>query len=48
MTRWANNTLTREQIVLFSPTLDSSIDEDHPVRLFDEILTVLDWSSWES
>lgn len=47
MTRWANNTLTREQIVLFSPTLDSSINEDHPVRLFDEILTVLDWSSWE-
>lgn len=48
MIRWANNTLTREQIVLFSPTLDSSIDDDHPVRLFDEILAALDWSSWES
>lgn len=48
MTRWASNPITRKQIVLFSPTLDSSIDEDHPVRLFDEILSVLDWSSWES
>jgi transposase len=48
MTRWASNPLTREQIVLFSPTLDSSIEEDHPVRLFDEILSVLDWSSWEN
>lgn len=48
MTQWANSTLSRDQIVLFSPTLDSSVEEDHPARLFDEILTVLDWSSWES
>jgi transposase len=48
MTRWAGTSLKREQIVLFSPTLDSSIDEDHPVRLFDEILAEMDWSSWES
>ncbi|RQD87520.1 IS1182 family transposase [Methanosalsum natronophilum] len=48
MTQWANSTLSRDQIILFSPTLDSSIEEDHPARLFDEILTVLDWSSWES
>ncbi|OHB54167.1 MAG: hypothetical protein A2Y12_16965 [Planctomycetes bacterium GWF2_42_9] len=47
MTRWANTSLEREQIVLFSPTLDSCIDEDHPVRLFDEILVELDWSVWE-
>lgn len=48
MTRWADTSLKREQIVLFSPTLDSCIGEDHPVRLFDEILAELDWSSWES
>lgn len=48
MTRWADTSLKREQIVLFSPSLDSCIDEDHPVRLFDEILIELDWSSWES
>lgn len=47
MTQWAERPLSREQIVLFSPTLDSSIDEDHPVRLFDEILRALDWSAWE-
>jgi transposase len=35
-------------MVLFSPTLDSSIAEDHPVRVFDEILAALDWSSWEN
>jgi len=48
MTRWANSPLARRQIVLFSPTLDSSIDDDHPVRILDEILAALDWSSWEN
>ena len=47
MTRWASSPVARGQIVLFSPTLDSSIEEDHPVRVFDEILAALDWSSWE-
>ncbi|MBW1860315.1 MAG: IS1182 family transposase [Deltaproteobacteria bacterium] len=48
MTRWAGSPLAREQIALFSPTLDSSIEEDHPVRLQDEILSALDWSCWEN
>jgi len=38
----------RDQMVLFSPTLDSRIPEDHPVRLFDEILQGCDWSAWEA
>jgi len=32
--------MDRRQILLFSPTLDAVISEDHPVRLFDEILSV--------
>jgi len=48
MDYWAKAPMDRNQIALFSPTLDSWIPEDHPVRLFDEILSRLDWSSWES
>jgi len=39
--------MDRNQILLFSPTLDSMIGEDHPVRLFDELLQLCDWSAWE-
>jgi transposase len=48
MDYWAKAPMDRNQIALFSPTLDSWIPEDHPVRLFDEILSRLDWSDWES
>ncbi len=34
---WAKAPMKREQMVLFAPTLDSTIPEGHPVRLFDEI-----------
>jgi len=40
--------MDRNQIRLFSPTLDAVIPEDHPVRLFDEILSQLDWRPWEA
>jgi transposase len=40
--------MSREQIVLFAPNLDEMILEDHPVRLFDEILAGCDWSDWEA
>jgi transposase len=40
--------MARDQFVLFSPTLDSSISDDHPVRLLDELLQGLDWSAWEA
>ena len=35
----------RERLVL--PTLDKLVSEDDPVRLFDEILSQVDWSPWE-
>ena len=48
MDYWAPAPMNRKQTVLFSPTLDSVIPEDHPVRLFDEILHRCDWSQWEA
>jgi transposase len=45
---WAKAPMGREQIVLFSPTLESMIAEDHPVRLLDEILGRSDWTAWEA
>ena len=48
MDYWAKPGLDRSQAVLFYPTLDDSIREDHPVRLLDEILRAQDWSSWEA
>ena len=44
---WADVPMQREQIVLFAPTLDSTIADDDPVRLFDEVLAGIDWSEWE-
>jgi len=48
MSYWATPPMDRNQILLFSPTLDATIAEDHPVRLFDDILSNMDWSSWEA
>ncbi len=48
MSYWAKPPMDRKQIALFSPTLDATIDEDHPVRLFDDILARMDWSPWEA
>ena len=45
---WARPAVCREQIVLFAPTLDEAISEDHTVRLFDESLRTMDWSAWEA
>lgn len=45
---WAKPPMRREQIVLFAPTLDETIAQDDPVRLFDEVLAGLDWSDWEA
>lgn len=47
MEYWAKPRMARDQMVLFSPTLDASISDDHPVRLLDELLQGLDWSAWE-
>ena len=45
---WADPFLDRTRTHVFSPTLDSMIDEDDPVRLVDEVLAEIDWSSWEA
>jgi transposase len=45
---WAKSPMGRDQILLFSPTLEAMIGEDHPVRLFDEILGRVDWTAWEA
>jgi transposase len=47
MEYWDKAPFRRDQILLFAPTLDESISEDHPVRLLDEILHGRDWSAWE-
>jgi len=38
--------LARHQTLLFCPTLDECIDDNHPVRHLDEILQGMDWSAW--
>lgn len=45
---WAEAPMNREQISLFSPTLDSVISDDDPVRLFDEVLSEINWNDWEA
>ena len=45
---WAEPFLDRERTRVFSPTLDSMIDADDPVRLVDEVLDETDWSDWEA
>jgi transposase len=46
MDYWAKPGLDRLQAMLFYPTLDECISQDHPVRALDEILRGLDWSAW--
>lgn len=48
MSYWAKAPMPREQLVLIATTLDDRIPDDHPVRLFAEILEGYDWSLWES
>jgi transposase len=40
--------MNRFQNVLFSPTLDDTVAVDHPARLFDDILSQVDFRDWES
>ncbi len=45
---WAEPLLERERTRIFSPSLDSMIDNGDPVRLVDEVLAEVDWSEWEA
>ncbi|MFN6302473.1 MAG: IS1182 family transposase [Planctomycetota bacterium] len=44
---WQDAPLPREQIVLIPRSLDDAIPADHPVRIVDEVLNSVDWTSWE-
>jgi transposase len=48
MDYWQKAPWERDQLVLFAPTLEERIPEDHPVRLIDEVLDAYDWSEWEA
>ena len=48
MAYWAKPEINRHQVQMFCPTLDSMISEDHPVRLYEEMLSALDWREWEA
>jgi transposase len=48
MGHWATAPLDRLQVTVFAPTLDDSLADDHPVRLFDETLRTMDFTAWES
>lgn len=48
MSGWNQAPLPRDQIMLIPVTLEDCIPQDHPVRIFWEILDGLEWSAWES
>lgn len=48
MSYWQDAPMPREQLVLFTESLESRIPADHPVRLLDEILESMDWTAWEA
>jgi len=45
---WQEAPLPRDQLLLLDLTLEQRIPMDHPVRILDEILSRLDWTSWEA
>ena len=46
MDYWAKPGQDRLQALLFYPTLDETVSQDHPVRALEQILRGLDWSAW--
>ena len=48
MVQFIGPVLDRNQYVLIQDTLDQTIPQDAPVRLFDMVLGMHDWSDWES
>lgn len=47
MASFSRPIVPRDQLVLFPQRLDEVIPADHGVRLLDDILGRLDWSTWE-
>ena len=48
MDYWAQPRIDREQVPMFAPTLGEMVCDDHTVRMFDEILAIVDWRQWEA
>ncbi len=48
MVHFAVPPVGRDQLTLFTEKLDDIIDDDHPVRLLDDILEKIDWTAWEN
>ncbi len=46
MVHFAVPPVGRDQLTLFTEKLDDIIDDDHPVRLLDDILEKIDWTAW--
>lgn len=45
---WAEPKERRDQLVLFAEKLDDAVPDDAPVRMFDAILSRINWSTWEA
>lgn len=45
---WAEPPISREQIILFAPSLDNMIADDENVRLVDEFMRGRDWNAWKA
>lgn len=45
---WAKPPLDPTQSVLFAVTFDQAVPPDHEVRLYEEVLGLMDWSAWEA
>ena len=45
---WQDAPMPREQMMLIPATLEETIPAEHPVRMVDELLSLMDWSDWES
>jgi transposase len=45
---WAKPKRPRDQILMFSPSLEDTIPADHAVRQLDSTLRSIDWSEWEA
>ena len=45
---WAKPTRPREQIVMFAPSLDDVIAQDHAVRHMENVLGEVEWTAWEA
>jgi len=46
--RWAQAQTPREQLLLYSQSLDEVVPESHPIRMLDVMLSKMDWNAWEA